>query len=360
MIVAAHGSRSKQETHLASVCKLLQSMPGELRHEMITTQFSTGQRLALENFMLAQRARKVHMKNMPAKEARAIERPKAETSGNCCDSAKGIRQGVAGGFFAETQFQSLRLTTRVSSDLEGAQKDHRLLTQIFERVRGDASAQRFSAKVRVAVAEILGENQLDASSFLRAFCIEVPSHHWLGCKLKLYRNSLDGALDAWERLSEARGGVHLFSGGQISTAYTAEMAQEQWTQLKDTYMSLCIEDGRKTRDELVADLANLESRREVHVSKASAHWQQRQETLVAGQAKAVEKLRSKFDDLVYAWECAKSADARKAKNADARKSKTMEKLCKKRRWDEQTSMGECQQRNSAKASVPKYVQLRVI
>merc|ERR1711920_405276 len=98
----------------------------------------------------------------------------------------------------------------------------------------------------------LGDRGIDCSSFLRSFCVSIPSTHWLGCRLQIHRNTLDGALDAWQRLNaDSMDGMKLFRGGQVTEEYTIEKASKHWSHLRRTYLELCMEDGRTKKDRAV-------------------------------------------------------------------------------------------------------------
>merc|ERR1712137_326055 len=96
----------------------------------------------------------------------------------------------------------------------------------------------FPTVVRRVVAAVLEREDLPPDKFLRSFSVALTARHWVGRDLHVYRSQLDGALDAWQRLDAARGGLHLFTGGRVNVNYTPERAAALWRRLRDTYIAL--------------------------------------------------------------------------------------------------------------------------
>merc|ERR1712032_493060 len=91
----------------------------------------------------------------------------------------------------------------------------------------------------------LKEESLNEGGFLRAVTVRFSAQHWLGRGLAIHFSGLHKALDAWQRLRAARG-EQLFLGGHNTAAvYTPERAEQQWLRLREVFVRLQTEAGRR-------------------------------------------------------------------------------------------------------------------
>merc|ERR1711974_234079 len=97
-------------------------------------------------------------------------------SGICKSCARGQMYG----YYAKVGVENLIFWGQIHRELADAVRDHILLSKMLEQIRCSNDGRDFTSRVRSAVALVLAEECLDASSFLRTVTVRFSAQHWIG------------------------------------------------------------------------------------------------------------------------------------------------------------------------------------
>merc|ERR1712039_1101783 len=104
---------------------------------------------------------------------------------------------------------------------------------------------------------------------IRFVTVHLSAQHWIGRGLYIHCDEFEKALQAWQKLENARG-PQLFQSGHATAAYTPERAEQVWQRLKKIFVELRTQDGRTQPMQVEAQLAAMEaSYRSSYVKKAA-------------------------------------------------------------------------------------------
>merc|ERR1712187_771816 len=116
------------------------------------------------------------------------------------------------------------------------------MSRVLEHIGRADARMDFVSKIRAALASVLANEGLREGEFLRSVTVHLSAHHWIGRGLSIHCDELDKALQAWQKLENARGPL-LFQGGHATAAYTPERADQVWQCLKKILVELRTQDG---------------------------------------------------------------------------------------------------------------------
>lgn len=338
--------------YAAVVYRILKKMGSAARREAIQNSMKQNQRLSLEEYMTS-------LKQKNQIDANCIKKPDntavlALCDVECSDPAvlearhahgrSGICKSCAGGkmygYYAKVGIGNLTFWGQIHRELMDAVRDHIILSNILEQIRlndGD-----FTTRVRSAVATVLAEEDLDKSRFLRTVTVRFSAQHWIGCGLSVHFSDLERALNAWMRLHDARGAT-LFVGGHATSAYNPEVAVQQWRLLRQVFIELQTESGRRNgqwvrRSDVEKRLSNLEASYRSTFLKKLAKWRQRKGRISASSnnTASVDRQAALFrrlEQVLQRWEHKRATWKRHQRRLEVWRRKEQLQLSKKRRWD---------------------------
>jgi len=251
------------------------------------------------------------------------------------------------GYYAKVSVNNLIFWGQIHRELADAVRDHILLSKILEHIRCSDDGGNFPSRVSSAVTSVLAaEGLCESSNFLRTVTVRFSAQHWIGCGLSIHYSGLEKALNAWQRLHVARG-VPLFVGGHTARAYTPERAEQQWRHLRDVFIDLQTENGRRDgqrmrRSDVESRLASLEaSYRSTFVKKVADCGRRRARRAFALNAEKMDPhiaLLRRFHRVLRMWERKTASAEQQQKRVEAQRRKKQAELNQKRRWDGKESL----------------------
>jgi hypothetical protein len=322
-------------------------MGSTMRRDAIGNSMQQAQRLALEAYIvcLKKRGRQTECAAKPRGKQQAFDNTVAAVCGtDPMDSPEtevdkqkkhgGIYKSCDGGkvygYYAKVGLNKLVFCTRIHRDLGDAVRDHIVMSKVLEHIGHADARMNFVSKVRAALASVFANEGIQDGEFLRSVTVHFSAHHWIGRGLYIHCDELEAALQAWQKLEDARGPL-LFHGGHATAAYTPERAEQVWQRLKNTFVELRTQDGRTQRMEMEAQLAAMEASYRSSYLKKVAHIRRKQ---WENREYAQDELLRRFRRTIQAWE---RAVAKQRKQHSARKSKACGKVNNKRGWNARES-----------------------
>jgi len=337
-------------------------MSSAARREAIQNSMKQDQRLALEAYVVAakrreqgnmlKRSRKAPLYAICDVAHRSAAGEEARRNAGLIGICKSSAGGQMYGYYAKVGFENLIFWGWIHRELGEALQDHIILLKLLDKIRCSKDIG-FVSKIHSAVASVLAEEGLSESNVLRSVTVRFSAQHWIGSGLSIHFSHLDKALDAWQKLAVARG-VPLFRGGHTTAAYTPERAAQQWQRLRQVFVELQTEVGRRDgqrmrRSDVDSKLASLEcAYRSTFVKKVARYRNLHQRTLL-GKRQPVRidpqvALYHRFRRLVHTWERKTTREKQKQMRGEVRQSKRQTILNKKRRWDGKESYQDFERR----------------
>merc|ERR1712232_297934 len=142
-------------------------------------------------------------------------------------------------------------------------------------------------------------------------------------------------------------------GGHTTRAYTPERAEQQWRRLREVFIDLQTEDGRRKsqrmrRSDVESRLSSLEVAYRSTFVKKVAHCRQRHErrafVLNAEKIDPHIALLRRFHRVLRVWERKTASAEQQRKRVEAQRWKEQAKLTQKRRWDGKESFEDFKRR----------------
>lgn len=249
------------------------------------------------------------------------------------------------GYYAKAGFKNLVFCTRTRRDLADTVRDHILLTTVLERIRCDNTGDGLPGKVCAALSSVLHEEGLTEHQLLRSVAVGISAHHWIGRVLWVHRLQLESALDAWRCHDDARG-CALFIGSAATAAYTPGKAREQWSRVREVFIKLQTDDGRRQRSQVDLELRQMEASYRLAFERKTRRFQQqiyrqqeRQATRVSGGVDPNGARLHRCERLIRSWRRAIDRKTKPRKHAAVNWTRN-----KRGRWDGKESLDEFQRR----------------
>lgn len=281
---------------MSQICQILQKMHPTVRRETISTRLNEKQRLALEAYMVSQKKAQQKASGEAAKTPALCDTTPANVMHRSVQKKIGgiFKSACAGtvyGYYAKAGFHNLTIVTRTQRNPSDAAKDHNILSQMFEQVKGNSQEKDFPATVETAVKTVLEKAGVSEHEFLRHCTVTFAAHQWVGRQLFVHCDQLQSALKVWKLLHDAAG-AGLFAPGQQCTTNIAQKAEERWQQMRDAFAALQTTYGKLHQSQLGNLLGELEARRRHTLNKITARWMRQRER---AQRKAKAKTASERD-----------------------------------------------------------------
>mmetsp|Transcript_17078 Transcript_17078/g.31044 ORF Transcript_17078/g.31044 Transcript_17078/m.31044 type:complete len:423 (-) Transcript_17078:111-1379(-) len=289
----------------ARLFRLLQKLPPDARRRCLARCFSECQRLALEQWLLVQRAAScaarqaeptswpcvatVSKKSRPSacRDTQPVLASEISQAQKCCGRWPQPRAGVRGVHSHRSARQTLYnakvsigpflLYTRQSPDLPTVLRFHEVLLAIREQVNRSSHVRSMADCFSEAVAEVPKAHGLDAGLDMGlCFVVSVGAKYWVGKNLTTPRFTiadLKAGVSAWQRLAEARGLAFAGRANRytiLQLSSPCELAAA-WSKLRVEYISICTGLGHCQKS-VSAKLQELEDRHQACRDRLLARW----------------------------------------------------------------------------------------
>lgn len=290
------GAKPAKKATEAKLFALLKQLPPSVRRTVLAEHFNQGQRLALEQWMLAQRS------GTPSAGARAsailpepkgsVVKGKPPRPANRDQPALGLHcHRRAGGkilYRASVYAGPFRLTSNFTTQSARAQRWLQVLQSIRHRVlEGGKAAESdnlLEARLRSALQEtpvlVLGEEEGRALRLY--FTAHVSAGLWIGGKLstpsfQAFGQGLERGLLAWRRISSARNAISLRQNRYtVLQRHDPRELEAAWKELKMAHLEVWNATGRPVSSKIAsleAKHAPFWQRLERRWAKANSHPQ---------------------------------------------------------------------------------------
>lgn len=288
--LASHSSRTQVPP--AQLYALMQRLPSRMRQSMLAERFSQAQRLALERWIIAQKAleNKRSRGGAPAARSSTKARPGRQPGRSGVSGLHLHRRKVGKSFYrASVVVGPFRLSTGFTTKLDKARDFLEVLLRVRSKVSdakvclASSLASKELEQLKVCFKTAVKEEMAQLGAAGRRemqlnFYAKVPANYWIGKALSTpHFSATDGGLEqgfeAWKSLTLARAAI--FPGRTnrytILQHHQPEDLEAAWGRLRQKHIDVWRAAGR-CPTEAAARLAALEAKHHPYHERMQRRW----------------------------------------------------------------------------------------